>query len=449
MASTSLAALHGDDNGNNITIIYRSYWNTSGGSKPKMKLHSLFVFIALAQTPSLGIASLASRQVISLQLGSHVTVSSIRHGENTRTSLPSPLIPSSPRSSPIKSEDHVHSTSTGPIRSSTEQSPTGKPQSDPQGSPKSTTAASISNVAEPILPIPNLSTYRDTDPIITHGPNPLETFIQSDHDLSPSDSPDASNLGHRCIHPKKSVRTICNAKFLVFLFVVLFAILLRTTFYLQEASAKHILDLGERLARRQESGGEWGNWFSGSLRTPKLRLPGFQDAMDWWITQKMEGVYGERAGGMKQVDGIVDVSGSVREEVVRATVEGGRVTRIENMDLDYRRMDMGVGTNTPTGSGEGEANQEPLSPGRLQQDEERRKQVEMEMEILRQKEIAEEDEMVRRAHRRLLNDSKSKRMWYGTIASFLTLGMVFMLFGILMAVICGEVGRLGACPYGV
>ncbi|EPS36667.1 hypothetical protein H072_9751 [Dactylellina haptotyla CBS 200.50] len=265
------------------------------------------------------------------------------------------------------------------------------------------------------------SISRITDPIITHAPTiqePLTTFIQDDSDLQPSGSwPPGSNYTKiTCRNfPTESVFKICNTKLLVFIFLLLYIIVLRTIMYLQELSAIQVLDLGERLARCRDSYDGWAWETRGSWKIKQQPdLPGIA----------MLGVnYGATNTGDADEEG--------------AREDGG--IKLHELDLDYRRRGVRKGNTTP--EEEQRANAQMGLDGPI--DERHGQSEELTKEELEERRI----KMVRLAHERILNDTKSKRIVYGVGISFASLGVAFAILAALVAILCGQVWRVGRCPY--
>ncbi|KAF3912440.1 hypothetical protein ABW20_dc0102614 [Dactylellina cionopaga] len=303
-----------------------------------------------------------------------------------------------------------------PQKSSSSSSSKGKSDGDKS---KPTTSTSSSPDEEPIPP-----TSHVTDPIITHPLTtlpPLTTFIQDDDnkDIQPTSLPPTSgNATSTCRNfPTPSAFRICNTKLLVFLYLVLYIAVLRTILYLEELSATQVLDLGERLARCRDSYGGWAWEVQGSW---KVRQQPDLPAIAVLGMEGMMGVSGVLPAGERQQQGIADEGEPIRLE-----------------DMDYRRKDTerrGDTTPEETPQGVDEEEQEGRPEGvtsREQQQawDERRRQV------------------VLMAHKRILDDTRSKRVVYGVVITFASLGVAFAILAVLHGLVCGQIWRLGRCPY--
>ncbi|KAK6526602.1 hypothetical protein TWF694_005184 [Orbilia ellipsospora] len=290
--------------------------------------------------------------------------------------------------------------------------------------PPSTKSEPTNPTTSFILPSRNpldLITSHRTNAIITHPlttQQPLTTFIQDD-DLqspNPNNPPNSKNTTRTCRDfPSAPSLKICNAKFLVFIFLLLYIIILRAIFYLQELSARHVLDLGEKLARCRDSYDGWAWEVMGSWKIrqqpelPAIAMIGATYGATWRNGNGSEG----NSGGAPESIGMQD------------------------LDLDYRRRRNRTGNNTPeeevnTG---GNGNEQPLPQ---QQEEEERVKREAEEQRYR---------MIKTAHQRILDDTKGKRLVYGVGVSFATLGVAFVVLAAFTGILCGQIWKIGLCPY--
>ncbi|KAK6517606.1 hypothetical protein TWF281_004255 [Arthrobotrys megalospora] len=331
-----------------------------------------------------------------------------------------------------------------------------------------------------------------TDPHITH--TPKSTWIQDDyppqpptntslpllHPTSlPADDGASSSFNLTChtSYPSPQSLKICNPKLLIPIFLIFYIAILRIVLHLQHLSAKQVLNLGEVLARHRDSYKGYA-WFSGG--SWKIRQQPELPAVAMLSINDMERItFGdvddegdEREGRSRRNEGY----GTMRDERL------ARPERIYLEDLDYRRKKWRVGNNTPErGSvkGKGKArltrreeelrqisNEDLVPVGSNEEEEEEEVQIETQQEYptttttevpskrekkltpYQQKELEEKrQEMVRRTHVRMLNDTKSKRVVYGALAVFWSVGVAFMVFGILLMIVCKQIWKIGKCPF--
>ncbi|EWC48012.1 hypothetical protein DRE_02591 [Drechslerella stenobrocha 248] len=278
-------------------------------------------------------------------------------------------------------------------------------------------------------------TNRITGPIITHVNviPALTTFIQDDENpsspLLPSIPTTNATLSCRN-YPSKFALRACNTKLIIAMYTLAYIIGLRAVLWLQGLSARHVLELGERLARCRESYDGWAWEEQGSWKIKQQPdLPGV--AMIG-ITSMKE----TPADGQSFND---DYTGSI----------------MPMQDLDYRRqgrvkrIDM-----TPTGSQESINIMEAI-PGSFMsgnvEGQEWREGTCTGAQLGRRRFVGQDrielSEVVREAHDRIMQDTRPKRVFWGVGVSLLVIGGSLAALGTLTVVPCREVVRLGSCPF--
>ncbi|KAK6510293.1 hypothetical protein TWF481_005010 [Arthrobotrys musiformis] len=294
---------------------------------------------------------------------------------------------------------------------------------------------------EAITPSTVLWLPHSTDPLITSLHPAKSTWIQDDyppqpptntsHPLQPTLPPGTSTDDLTCgNYPTHQSITTCSPVLLVILFVLFYTAILRTVLYLQEISARQVLELGEVLTKHRDSFGGYAWEGKGSW---KVRQQPELPAIAMLTVNDMERIVdGDDGGGGKGY----------------GTMDGGLATgeRIWLEDLDYRRRKVRRGNNTPeeqsivNGKGKSRANDE--DDGR----EEEGAETELTPEQRRHVE-QKRREMVKRAHDRMLNDTNPKRVFYGAVLVFLSVGVAFAIFAALFTIICRQILKVGKCPF--
>ncbi|KAF3906798.1 hypothetical protein AA313_de0208498 [Arthrobotrys entomopaga] len=275
-------------------------------------------------------------------------------------------------------------------------------------------------------PLDIITSHR-TGLIITHPlttQQPLSTFTQDDDIQSPDPNrpPTSKNTTRTCRDfPSTASLKICNAKFLVFIFLLLYIIILRAIFYLQELSARHVLDLGEKLARCRDSYDGWAWEVMGSWKIrqqpelPAIAMLGVTYGSTW-----------------RDENGNSNAGTASTQEAIG----------MQDLDLDYRRRRSRIGNNTPeeVANAGGNGNGQPQQGGQEGEEGEEEEKVKREAEEQRYR-------MIKTAHQRILDDTKGKRLVYGVGVSFATLGVAFVILAAFTGVLCGQIWKIGPCPY--
>ncbi|KAK6499509.1 hypothetical protein TWF506_004139 [Arthrobotrys conoides] len=285
-----------------------------------------------------------------------------------------------------------------------------------------------------------------TDPLITSLHPAKSTWIQDDYPPQPPTNTSNPHLPTSLLDtnhnitcrnfPTKGSRTICSPPLLVFLFLLFYTGILRVVLYLQETSAKQVLELGEVLMGHRDSGKGYAWMENGSWKVRQQpELPG----VAMMGVEDMERIEGGRGYGTMNGHGNGDNGGGDGS----AGFSLARDERIWLQDLDYRRKGVRRGDNTPeevdviNGKGKGRF-------------EEEGEQQEVERELTDEQKRGLEmkrREMVRRTHRRMLDDTQSKRVFYGAVVVAGSVGVVFVILGSLVGVLCKQIWKMGRCPF--
>ncbi|KAF3082926.1 hypothetical protein TWF569_001696 [Orbilia oligospora] len=325
--------------------------------------------------------------------------------------------------------------------------------SPPSSSPESITPTHINP-----SPPPSPSSFDDsnnptsviwishTDPQITSLHPAKSTWIQDDYPPQPPTNTSSNHLPTSFLQdnhnitcrnfPSQQSLTICSPTLLVFLFLLFYTGILRVVLYLQEISARQVLELGEVLMGHRDASGGYAWLRNGSWKIrqqpelPGVAMMGLED---------MERIGGDGSGGGRGY-------GTMNGDNSGADLAGHE--RIWLQDLDYRRKGIRKGNNTPeevdtsiTGFNK--------SKGKLRVDEEgeegggRRELTDDQKKELERK----RREMVRKTHMRMLDDTKPKRVFYGAVIVAGTVGIVFVILGSLVGVLCKQILRMGRCPF--
>ncbi|KAF3314078.1 hypothetical protein TWF173_005184 [Orbilia oligospora] len=285
-----------------------------------------------------------------------------------------------------------------------------------------------------------------TDPLITSLHPAKSTWIQDDYPPQPPTNTSSNHLPTSFLQdnhnitcrnfPSQQSLTICSPTLLIFLFLLFYTGILRVVLYLQEISARQVLELGEVLMGHRDASGGYAWLRNGSWKIrqqpelPGVAMMGLED---------MERIGGGGSGGGK---GYGTMNGDD---------DGGDLAgheRIWLQDLDYRRKGVRKGNNTPeevdtsvTGFNKGksklrvdEGGEE--GGGRRELTDDQKKELERKRR-----------EMVRKTHMRMLDDTKPKRVFYGAVIVAGSVGIVFVILGSLVGVLCKQILRMGRCPF--
>ncbi|KAK6352027.1 hypothetical protein TWF718_005176 [Orbilia javanica] len=300
------------------------------------------------------------------------------------------------------------------------------------------------------IPTTSILSITPADPQITEIDPAKSTWVQDDYPPQSSTStpiPSIPTSLERSYNitcrnfPSRSSLTICSPTLLVILFLIFYTGILRIVMYLQESSARQVLELGEALMGHRDSNGGYAWTADGSW---KIRQQPELPAVAMMGVDDLERIVGEEGGGKGY--GTMKVGGMGDEGLARGE-------RIWLRDLDYRRKKVRKGNNTPEGpstigSGKGkrrvsrteewEGNDHEGSDGEMGKGltAEQRKEVERKRR-----------EMVKKAHERMLDDTKSQRVFYGAIVVAGSVGLVFVILGTLLGVLCKQLRKIGGCPF--
>ncbi|KAK6338568.1 hypothetical protein TWF730_002631 [Orbilia blumenaviensis] len=300
----------------------------------------------------------------------------------------------------------------------------------------------------------------DLDPKITR--EPKSTWIQDDYppqpptntshpSTNPTSLPNHQDLTCERNFPSRQSLAICNTPLLLFLFLLFYIATLRAVLYLQEKSARQVLDLGEVLAKCRDSHGGYAWETKGSW---KIRQQPELPAVAMLTVDDMERIVFE-GGGKGGTDGY-------------GTMKNGEFAgreRIWLQDLDYRRRKVKRRRDTtPDTSVKGKTKVSREEEGDLSDqspdgtptapngsDTTATQAVEARTTALtpeQQSRVAERrQEMVKIIHRRMLDDTKSKRVFYGAFVVFWTVGVAFLVIGFMLMAVCRQISKIGRCPF--
>ncbi|KAF3902137.1 hypothetical protein ABW21_db0204780 [Orbilia brochopaga] len=273
----------------------------------------------------------------------------------------------------------------------------------------------------------------DTNMITSHVSNSIitraaalsspTTFIQNDESGAAPPLPllNATNITLSCRnYPSKAAVRACNAKIVAPLFVLAYIFALRAVLWLQGLSVRQVLELGERLARCRDSFDGWA----------------WEEQGSWKIRQQ------------PALPGVAMLGVLALQELLndRSAAGTGNDTkgRERSLDRDYRRRERDRRLDTtPSGSQDrvdGGGTDHRMSEKSRRQDRELNQPMTLQ-------EKARITEMVKAAHKRIMHDTRSKRVVWGVGISLLVIGGCLIGLAILLSVPCKEISRLGTCPF--